>query len=164
MPIDRSGMQTSQTNQTIKQFAPKTIFLIFVKTGLLQYNTTNKGSRPEIQDDPGEMRGRKRETTIFNTTNKGPYSMSTSSFCRDKFFRREVATSEERNHQVSRGGTTVNATIKGSILTQIVRTLDKRTKVNKRPRCYPESEKLKVLPDFPNLRSESRQYDARKAL
>src|SRR4051812_43097111 len=47
-------MQTPQTNQTIKQFTAKIKFLIFVKTGLLQYNTTNKGSRPEIQNDPGE--------------------------------------------------------------------------------------------------------------
>src|ERR1041385_7110285 len=69
-------MQTPQTNQTIKQFTPKTKILIFVKSGLLQYNTTNKGSRPEIQDDPGERGGEKRESTIFNTTNKGLCSMS----------------------------------------------------------------------------------------
>src|ERR1041385_287783 len=53
-------MQTPQPNQTIKQFTPKTSFLIFVKTGLLQYNTTNKGSRPEILDDPGERGGREK--------------------------------------------------------------------------------------------------------
>src|SRR3954470_19466900 len=54
-------MQTPQTNQTIKQFTPKIKFLFFVKSGLLQYNTTNKGSHPEIQDDPGERgRGKKR--------------------------------------------------------------------------------------------------------
>src|SRR3954465_11137955 len=44
-------------NQTIHA---ENKFLIFVKTGLLQDNTTNKGSRPEIQDDPGE-RGRGKE-------------------------------------------------------------------------------------------------------
>src|ERR1041385_5463616 len=82
-------MQTPQTNQTIKQFTPKTKILIFVKSGLLQYNTTNKGSRPEIQDDPGERGGEKRESTIFNTTNKGLCSMSTSNFCRDKFPQRD---------------------------------------------------------------------------
>src|SRR3954465_15565137 len=68
-------MQTPQTNQTINQFTPKTKFLIFVNSGLLQYNTANKGSRPGILDDPGERRGEKREATIFNTTNKGLYSM-----------------------------------------------------------------------------------------
>src|SRR3954462_14665779 len=57
-------MQTPQTNQTIKQFTPKTKFLNFVKTGLLQYNTTNKGSRPEIQDDPGERGREKREDVL----------------------------------------------------------------------------------------------------
>src|SRR3954466_14060763 len=60
-------MQTPQTNQTIKQFTPKTIFLIFLKTGLLPYNTTNKGSRPEIQDDPGE-RGRGKEESRRSST------------------------------------------------------------------------------------------------
>src|SRR3954469_7990423 len=77
-------MQTPQTNQTIKQFTPKTKFLIFAQSGLLQYNTTNKGSRPEIHDDPGE-RGERKESTIFNTTNKGLYSMLASNFGRDKF-------------------------------------------------------------------------------
>ena len=55
-------------------------------------------------------------------------------------------------------------TIIENILTQIVRILVKRTEVNGRPRRYPESEKLKVLQEFPNLRSESRQYAASKAL
>src|ERR1041385_8428645 len=83
-------MQTPQTNQTIKQFTLKTNFLIFVKTGLLQYNTTNNGSCPEIQDDPGEREGgEKRETTIFSTTNKGLCSMSTSNFFRDNFPQRD---------------------------------------------------------------------------
>src|SRR4051812_31896762 len=39
--------------------------------GLLQLATTNKGSHPEIQDDPGGRGegGGKREATAFNTTN-----------------------------------------------------------------------------------------------
>src|SRR3954471_19036456 len=86
-------MQTPRTNKTIKQFTPKRIFLIFVKSGLLQYNTTNKGSRPEILDDPGERGEEKRESKIFNTTNKGLCSMSTVNFRRETF-RREMATSK----------------------------------------------------------------------
>src|ERR1041385_5419948 len=157
-------MQTPQTNQTIKQFTPKTNFLFFVKSGLLQYNTTNKGSRPEIQDDPGERREEKRESTIFNTTNKGLCSMSTSNFGRDKISaerrqRRKTKPSGDQEEERQ-----LKATIKGSTLTEIVRILGKRTEVNRRPRCYLELEKLKVLPDFPNLRSESRQYAASKAL
>src|ERR1041385_3837691 len=133
-------MQTSQTNQTIKQFTPKTKNLIFVKSGLLQYNTTNKGSRPEIQDDPGE----RRETTIFNTTNKGLCSMSTSSFRRDKFPQRDGNVGK-RNHQCQEEERRLKAKIKGSILTPIARIPDKRTEVNRRPRYKPESDRLKVL-------------------
>src|SRR3954469_7604271 len=44
----------------------KQFFLFFLKTGLLQYNTTNKGSRPEIQDDPGE-RGERKENRRSST-------------------------------------------------------------------------------------------------
>src|SRR3954469_12901247 len=60
-------MQTPPRNQTINQIPQKTIFLIFAKIGLLQYNTTNKGSRPEIQDDPGE-RGRGKEESRQSST------------------------------------------------------------------------------------------------
>src|ERR1041385_6322907 len=134
-----------------------------MKTGLLQYNATNKGSRPEIQDDPGE-RGKRKETRRSSTP-----PTRDSAPCRRRAsveinFRRETATSENETIERSRGRTIVQATIKRSILTEIVRILGKRTEVNRRPRCYPESEKLKVLPDFPNLRSESRQYAASKAL
>src|SRR4051812_15976883 len=47
-------------------------------SGLLQLATTNRGSRPEIQDDPG---GVKRKRMIFNTTNKELYSIPTKNFC-----------------------------------------------------------------------------------
>src|ERR1041385_2613615 len=91
-------MQTLKTNKTIKQYTQKTNFLMFVKTGRLQYNTTNKGSRPEILDDPGERGEEKRGSTIFNTTNKGLCSMSTSNFGRDKFPQRD-GNIGKRNHQ-----------------------------------------------------------------
>jgi len=47
---------------------------------------------------------------------------------------------------------------------EVVRIPGKKTEVKGRPRCAPESDKLKVLQDFPNPRSESRQYAASKAL
>src|SRR3954466_11922395 len=92
-------MQTPQTNQTIKQFTPKTIFLTFLKTGLLQYNTTNKGPRPEIQDDPGE-RGRGKEESRRSSTppTRDSAPCRTSKLRRDTFCR-ETVTSEQ-NHQV----------------------------------------------------------------
>src|SRR3954470_19694674 len=100
-------MQTPQPNQTIKQFTPKTFFFFFVKSGLLQYNTTNKGSHPEIQDDPGE-RGRGREKSRRSSTpptrDSAPCRRRTSV---EKFFRREMATSENETTRCSRGRTTV---------------------------------------------------------
>src|SRR3954468_1979973 len=105
-------MQTLQENQTIKQFTPKTKILIFVKSGLLQYNTTNKGSRPEIQDDPGERGEEKRESTIFNTTNKGLCSMSNVELRRDTF-RREMVTSKIEDIRRSRGRTTIQSDDQG---------------------------------------------------
>src|ERR1041385_6873900 len=96
-------MQTPQTNQTIKQFTPKTKFLIFVKSGLLQYNTTNKGYRPEIQDDPGaEVKGERRESRQFSTP---PTRDSTSCRCRASVeinFCRETVTSENETISVKR--------------------------------------------------------------
>src|SRR3954465_1285068 len=105
-------MQTPQTNQTINQFTPKTKFLIFVNSGLLQYNTTNKGSRPEILDDPGERRGDKRKSTIFNTTNKGLCSMSNEDLP-SRIFRREMATSKNENIERLRGRTMVQSDDQG---------------------------------------------------
>src|SRR4051794_33764934 len=101
-------MQTPQTKQAINQFTPETKIFIFVKSGLLQYNTTNKRSRPEIQDDPGERRGEKRESTIFNTTNKGLCSMSTSNFCLDKFPQRDGIVGKTKP-SVSRGRMTAQS-------------------------------------------------------
>src|ERR1041385_1741594 len=89
-------MQTPQTNQTIKQFTPKTKILIFMKTGLLQYNTTNKGSRPEIQDDPGE-RGRGKEESRQSSTppTRGSAPCRTRTFRRETFCRETVRSKNE---------------------------------------------------------------------
>src|SRR4051812_87284 len=102
-------MQTPQTIQTIKQFTPKTNFLIFVKSGLLQYNTTNKGSRPEIQDNPGERRRGKEEcrrSSTLPTRDSAPCRTSNSD---EKTFRREMTTSENETIGRSREGTTVQS-------------------------------------------------------
>src|SRR3954467_10272450 len=54
-------------------------------SGLLQLATTNRGSRLEIQDDPGgEEGGREaRDDEELNTTNKGHDFMSTTNFRRE---------------------------------------------------------------------------------
>src|ERR1041385_2129337 len=127
-------MQTPQTNQTIKQFTPKTNFLFFVKSGLLQYNTTNKGSRPEIQDDPGERGEEKRGSTLFNTTNKGLCSMSTSNFYRDKFPQRDDIIGKTKP-SVSKGRTTIQSDNHGKHSHWNCEDTGKRTEVNRRPRC-----------------------------
>src|SRR4051812_4502642 len=134
-------MQTPQTNQTIKQFTPKTIFLIFVKSGLLQYNTTNKGSRPEILEYPGEMREEKRKTTIFNTTNKGLCSMSNEELRRDTF-RRET-TSLENKTVTGKRKSDSEIRSKDSVPTQNCEdTRQKGLKSIDDQDIYPESEEL----------------------
>src|ERR1041385_5894682 len=104
-------MQTPQTNQTIKEFTPKTKILIFVKSGLLQYHTTNKGSRPEIQDDPGERgeRRKSRQSSTPPTRDSAPCRRRTSV---------EKLSAERRHHQktkrsVSRGRTTIQSDDQG---------------------------------------------------
>src|SRR3954463_11737235 len=98
-------MQTPQTDQSIKQITSKTKILIFVKTGLLQYNTTNKGSRPEIQNDPGERgRGKKRADNLQHHQ-QGICSMSNVE-APSRYFRREMVTSENKTTRCSRGRTT----------------------------------------------------------
>src|SRR3954468_15767194 len=101
-------MQTPQTNQTIKQFIPKTKILIFVKSGLLQYNTTNKGSRPEIQDNPGE-RGERKEslrTSTPPTRDSAPCRRRASI---EENFHRKTAKSENKTIGRSRGRTTIQS-------------------------------------------------------
>src|SRR3954470_2165980 len=97
-PIIISAKQTLQTNQTIKQFTSKTIFLIFLKTGMLQFNTTNKGSRPEIQDDPGERGKRKerRRSSTPPTRDSAPCRRRTSV---EIIFQRETTSSKIRNRR-----------------------------------------------------------------
>src|SRR3954465_15040405 len=125
-------MQTPQTNQTIKQFTPKTKFLIFVKTGLLQYNTTNKGSRPEIQDDPGERGRGRRESTIFNTTNKGLCSVERRSS--DEIFSAERRDRRKNETVGVKRKNDSESWIKGQCLsTQVIKTPGKRMEGNGRP-------------------------------
>src|SRR3954463_13194273 len=77
----------------------KQFFFIFVKTGLLQYNTTNKGSRPEIQDDP-EERGRGKEESRRSSTpptrDSAPCRRRTSV---EINFRRETTSSKIQNRR-----------------------------------------------------------------
>src|ERR1041385_6586923 len=122
-------MQTPQTNQTIKQFTPKIKILIFVKSGLLQYNTTNKGSRPEILDDPGERGKRKerRRSSTPPTKDSAPCRRRTSI---EINFSRETTSLEKRNRQCQEEERHFKATIKGSTLTQIMRILGKRNEFN----------------------------------
>ena len=87
-PINKLTKQILQTILTSNKIMQQTNFLIWVKIPGC-YNTT-----PPTRDlvprswtiDPGERRGEKKESTIFNTTNKGLCSMSTSSFHLDKIF------------------------------------------------------------------------------
>src|SRR3954468_15747457 len=73
---------------------------------MLKYNTTNKGSRPEIQDDPG-ARGRGKEKSRRSSTpptrDSAPCRRRTSV---EINFRREMVTSENETTRCSRGGTT----------------------------------------------------------
>src|ERR1041385_4282744 len=91
--MDKSGMQTANKsdNQTIH--TENKIFNFCQNWAVtIQHHQQGISSR-----DPGRSGGEgkgKRESTIFNTTNKGLCSMSTSNFGRYKFFRRETATSE----------------------------------------------------------------------
>src|SRR3954468_22413733 len=97
-------MQTPQTNQTIKQFTPKTKNLIFLKSGLLQYNTTNKGSRPEILDDPGE-RGREKRVDNLQHHQQGTL-LHVNDELLSRYFPQGDDIIENTKPSVSRGGTT----------------------------------------------------------
>ena len=100
-------------------------------SGLLQLATTNRGSRPEIQDDPGEgeRSGRRRsqhqqQGTLFHADDK----LLSRRLSAERRQRRRTRPSryqeEERQFE---------ATIRGSTLTQIAKRLGKRTEVNGRP-------------------------------
>src|SRR3954469_12536546 len=72
-------MQTPQTNQTMKQFIPKTIFFNFCEIWAVTIQHHQQGiSSRDPGRSGGEGKGERREPTIFNTTNKGLCSMSTS--------------------------------------------------------------------------------------
>src|ERR1041385_8568860 len=115
-------MKTPQTNQTIKQLTPKTNFFIFVKTRLLQYNTTNKGSRPEIQDDPGERGRGKEESRQSSTPPTRDFAPCRRRTFLEIIFRRETVTSENKTTSVKRKNDN-ESWIKGQcISTQVVKT------------------------------------------
>src|ERR1041385_1985501 len=106
-------MQTPQTNQTNKQITSKAKYLIFVKSGLLQYNTTNKGSRPEILDDPGERRGEKKRVDDLQHHRQGTLLHVERRTRVEINFRRETATSENETIGRSRGRTIVESDDQG---------------------------------------------------
>src|ERR1041385_6010286 len=92
-------MQTPQTTRTIKQFTPKTKILIFgeIWAVTIQHHQQGISSRDPGRSE-GEGKGERRESTIFNTTDKGLYFLSMSSFRRDKFLQRDGNVGK-RNHQ-----------------------------------------------------------------
>src|ERR1041385_8591553 len=99
-PINKSAKQILQTILTGNiNKATNNFFNLGENPRLLQYNTTNKGSRHEILDDQGERRGEKRESTIFNTTNKGLCSMSNDDL-QSRTFPQRDGNVGKRNHQV----------------------------------------------------------------
>src|SRR4051812_43377970 len=88
--IHRLLIRRSKHRKQVRQIAQqrnKRKFKLGWISGLLQLTTTNRGSRPEIQDDPGGEggEGEARDDEELNTTNKELCSVSTSNFCRDKF-------------------------------------------------------------------------------
>src|SRR3954468_5572402 len=92
--IHRLLIRRTKHRKQVRQIAQqrnKRKFKLGWISGLLQLATTNRGSRPEIQDDPGGKggEGEARDDDELNTTNKELDSMSTSNFCRDKFPQRD---------------------------------------------------------------------------
>ena len=88
-----------------------------------------------IRGGGGREVGEKRETMIFNTTNKRFCSIPTTNFCREAFCR-VTTTSKDEAIQRSRGGTTmVNDDQIEAFSLEVARIPGKRTKVKRRPRC-----------------------------
>src|SRR4051812_34577751 len=54
-------------------------------SGQLQLATTNRGSRPEIQDDPGGGEGERSQSDDLNNTKKELCSIPTTNFGREAF-------------------------------------------------------------------------------
>ena len=134
--------------------------------GLLQLATTNSGSRPEIQDGPGGGRGKRgkrrrrrtqhhRSRTLLHADDE----LLSRQFSAERWHRRKNETNrcQEEKRQFK-------PTIKGSIITQSARILGKRTEVNRMTRILTGVRSTKGTTGIPNLSSESRQYDACKAL
>src|SRR3954466_3220417 len=98
----RRSKHRNQVRQIAQQRKKRKFKLGWI-SGLLQLATTNRGSRPEIQDDPGGKGERgKRETTKNSTPptrNSTPCRHRTSV---EKTFRREMVTSENEAISVKR--------------------------------------------------------------
>ena len=85
---------------------------------MLQLATTSRGSRPEIQDDPGGGEGREERDDDLNTTNKGIDSMSNEEppsrkLSAERRHRQKTKPSGDQEEELQ-----FKATIKGSTLTQ----------------------------------------------
>ena len=82
-------------------------------SGLLQLATTNSGSRPEIQDDPGgKGRGGKRETTK-NSTPPTVTRLHVNDELLTRNFRKETTTSKDEAIETSKGGTAIQTDDQG---------------------------------------------------
>src|SRR4051812_15496724 len=114
--IHRLLFRRSKHRKQIRQIAQqrnKRKFKLGWISGLLQLATTNRGSRPEIQDGPGGKGEREKRETTKNST--PPTKNSTP--CRRRTsveinFRRETRSSESENVSVKRRKETDNL-IKG---------------------------------------------------
>ena len=101
------------------------IYLDFVSFGLLQLATTNRGSRPEIQDDPGgKSSGRRRRTQHHQQRTRlhvddelQQHQQGTLLHADDELptrnFRRETTTSKDEVVETSKGGTTIQTDDQG---------------------------------------------------
>src|SRR4051812_30534109 len=105
--IHRLLFRRSKHRKQVRQIAQqrnKRKFKLRWISGLLQLTTTNRGSRPEIQDDPGggeggEGEARDDENSTPPTRNSTPCRRRTSVEIK---FRREMVTSENEAINVKR--------------------------------------------------------------
>ena len=75
-------------------------------SGLLQLATTNRGSRPEIQDGPRGKGEEQRETTK-NSMPPTRTRLHVDDELLTRNFRREMSTSKDEAIETSKGGTTI---------------------------------------------------------
>ena len=118
-------------------------------SGLLQLATTNSGSRPEIQDDPEGRGGRAAgDDEELNTTNSD--STSRRRRASDEKLPQENDNVKRRGHQdIQRRNDNSNRRSNRSIITQSVRTLSKRTGVNRMTKMLTEVRRTKCTTGIP---------------